>query len=258
MLKRLVLVLGFCLVSFAARAETVIVPQSSLSPSSGLYTTDFGSPWVANDDDSLLVELGFDFTFFGTTYDRVHVNNNGNLTFGRGLSEYFPAGLIGASMPIISAFFADIDTRGWGSGVVHTDTGTPGQLVVTWDRVGRYNRDASATNTFQIVLRADTFTVPSGEGVIGFFYGAMQWEVAATSQTAAVGFGDGLGNAVALEGSNLPALNTVLADRQIWFDRSLVAVPGPIAGAGLPVLVVVAAGIWLRRRRTAPPSRAAA
>lgn len=249
MLKKMVLAVGFCLVSFVARADTVIIPQSSLNPSAGLHTTDIGLPSSPNDDDTFLVDLGFDFTFLGTTYDQVHVNNNGNLTFGRGLRDYIPAGLIGAPMPIISAFFADIDTRGWGSGVVHTDTSTPGQLVVTWDAVGRYNRDASVTNTFQIVLRADDFAVPTGEGVIGLFYGAMEWEVTDTSTTAAVGFGDGLGNAVALEGSNQPGLNTVLDGKQIWFDRSLVAVPGPIAGAGLPVLVVAAAGLWLRRRR---------
>lgn len=259
MLKTMVLALDFCLVSFVARADTVIIPQSSLSPSSGLYTTEYGTPLAANDDASFPITFGFDFTFFGVTYNSVYVNNNGNLTFGSGLSSYVPDGLIGAFRPIISIFFSDVDTRASESGLVRYDTGTPGQLVVTWDRVGRYSYDASVKNTFQLVLRADSFAVPTGEGVIGFFYGAMQWEAAALSSTAAVGFGDGLGNAVAIEGSNRPGLYPVLDGKQIWFDRSLVAVPGPIAGAGLPVLVLTGMTFAWRRRRamSAPPPAAA-
>lgn len=258
MLKKIALAFGFLLASFAARADTVIVPQSSLSPSPGLYTTDFGSPFGRSDDSSFFVDLGFDFSFFGTSYDSLFVNNNGNLTFGSPLSTYIPDGLVGAYLPIISVFFSDIDTRPFESGFVYFDTSTPGQLVVTWDRVGRYRYAGDLLNTFQVVLRADDFAVPTGEGVIGFFYGAMEWEVTDTSTTAAVGFGDGLGNAVALDGSNQPGLNTVLDGKQIWFDRSLVAVPGPVAGAGLPILVVAGAALgWRSRRRRAAPSAAA-
>lgn len=251
MLRGILIAFALVVASSAAKADTTIIPQSSLSPSQGLYTTDFGTPMAAGDDRSFAVDLDFDFTFFGSVYGSLFVNNNGNLTFGRALGDYIPEGLTGAFQPIISAFFGDVDTRGIDSGVVHVNSDLPGQLVVTWDRVGYFDEGSDLLNTFQIVLRADDYLVPAGEGVIGFFYGVMQWEETETSTTAAVGTGDGLGQVVALEGSNEPGLNAVLENKHLWLDRSVVAVPGPIAGAGLPVAILAVIGLWRRRQRTA-------
>jgi hypothetical protein len=58
--------------------------------------------------------------------------------------------------------------------------------------------------------RGNNFDVPVGEGAIGFFYKTKAWEQTDTSQVAAVGFGDGLGNGEVLQSSFVPGLNTIL------------------------------------------------
>ena len=73
-----------------------------------------------NDDGSTgLTPIGFSANFFGTTYTSLFVNNNGNVTFNTALSTYTPFGLTSATgIPIIAPFFADVDTRGSGSGLL--------------------------------------------------------------------------------------------------------------------------------------------
>ncbi len=50
--------------------------------------------------------------FYGSNYNGLYVNNNGNVTFGSALSTFTP-GTIGAgsSLKIIAPFWADVDTR---------------------------------------------------------------------------------------------------------------------------------------------------
>jgi hypothetical protein len=55
---------------------------------------------------------------------------------GLGAAQKDPTGPTGASSPIISPYFGDVDTRNPASGVVHFQTNTANQLVVTWDQVG--------------------------------------------------------------------------------------------------------------------------
>lgn len=257
------------LVAGTAQAATQVVSQSSLTANGSYYTNDIGAVMVTtgggsnanvgdpsgrNDDGYRAIDLGFDVTFFGNTYSSLYINNNGNLSFGSGISAYEPQGPTGANAPLISAFFGDVDTRGAGSGVVHYQLDTAGQLVVTWDNVGYYDGNDDLLNAFQIVLRGDNFLIPTGEGSIGFFYKNMGWDDTETSDVAAAGFGDGAGNAVVIEGSTEPGLNTALANKSIWFNVNLEpvpptsAVPEPatwammIAGFGL-------IGVTLRRRR---------
>jgi hypothetical protein len=253
----------------AAGAATTVIPQSALTPSTSYYTDTLGPNIVTtgggnaanvggangrNDDGYMALNLGFDFTLFGNTYNSLFINNNGNLSFGNGISAYVPTGPTGANAPVISAWFGDVDTRNPASGLVHYNL-SGNELVVTWDDVGYYDAGANALNAFQIVLRSDDYVIPVGQGQIGFFYKNMGWESTNTSRTAAVGFGDGAGNSEVLEGSTLAGLNRVVANHNIWFDQNLAPVtpgPGAVPEPATWAMMILGFGVigaGMRRRR---------
>jgi hypothetical protein len=260
----------------AAQAGVLTIPNSNLKPSpgkytaGGYYTNDLGPNIITtgggnaanvgqadgrNDDGYMALNLGFNVTFFGHTYNSLFINNNGNVSFGSGISSYLPAGVTGANAPIISPFFGDVDTRGTGSGVVHYNLSAD-QLVVTWDNVGFYDEHGTPTDSFQLVLRKDGYTPAAGEGLIGFFYQSMGWEVTDTSTKAAVGFGDGEGNAQTIEGSLLPNVKDIVQNKYIWFGANLETVP-PVNGVpepsalALTMIGLLGAGLSARRKRKA-------
>ena len=254
-----------------AQGATVTIPVSALNPSPGVYTAggyytdslgqvavmtgggnaaNVGLASGRNDDGYMVLNLGFDFTFFGTTYSSLYLNNNGNVSFGAGISAYVPTGPTGADQPLISPFFGDVDTRNDQSGVLQYNLQAE-QLIVTWDAVGSFNSRGSPFNSFQLVIRSDDYAIPVGEGKIGFFYQEMGWERTATSQTAAVGFGDGVGNAEVLAGSNTPGMAAIVNNRYIWFDANLDPVdPNPVPLPGTLALASLAiAGLFGARSR---------
>jgi hypothetical protein len=221
------LVVAGSLSASTAQAAEIVVAQSALTADGNYYTNSIGSNTLGPNDDSSTsqIDLGFDFTFFGKTYSSLYINNNGNVSFDNRVSAYVPTGPTGVNVPIISAWFGDVDTRGTDSGLVHWQFDTANQLVITWDKVGYYDIKSDALASFQMVIRGDAFDTPAGEGTIGFFYQDMPWEVTETSLTSAIGFGDGEGNSVILEGSNTAGLNDVVANTHIWFNGDLAPVP---------------------------------
>lgn len=135
----------------------------------------------ANDDDSTgFITLPFAANFFGTTYGDLYVNNNGNVTFGNSTYEFTPQGLGPdyTGLPIIAAFFSDVDTEGELSGVVTYGTGTYAGHVafgVEFPHVGYYSSGDDRLNTFEIILtdRSDTGI---GNFDVYFNYNSIQWE----------------------------------------------------------------------------------
>jgi hypothetical protein len=257
----------------AAQAAVVTIPNTALHASpgkytaGGYYTNDLGTNIVTtgggnaanvgqadgrNDDGYMALDLGFNVTFFGQTYNSLFINNNGSVSFGSGISAYVPTGVTGVNAPIISPFFGDVDTRDPDSGVVRYNL-SANQLVVTWDNVGFFNQHATATDSFQLVLRGDGSVPVAGEGLIGFFYQTMGWEATDTNSLTAVGFGNGSGDGQTIDGSLLPGVKNIVQNRYIWFNANLetvppVDVPEPSALA-LTMIGLFGAGLSARRKR---------
>lgn len=158
-----------------------------------------------DDNSSGPVTLPFTANFFGGNYTQIYVNNNGNVTFGRPLSDYTPTGLDAdyRGAPIIAPFFADIDTTNAASGVTAYGTGTyAGRTAfgATWPAVGYFASKADKLNTFQVVLteRSDT---GAGNFDITYNYRSIQFETGDASggtnglggTSAAVGYSAGTG-----------------------------------------------------------------
>lgn len=267
----------FLLLGSTSRADVIIIPQSALIPSTDYYTDRIGGglgpvvvmtgggnangagdPSGRNDDGfSGPIPLGFTYNFFGTNYTSFFANNNGSISFGAGISSYIPTGPIGATQPVMSIFFGDVDTRNAASGVMHIRQDIPNQVIITWDQVGRFASRGDLLNSFQLVLRGPGYVVPPGEGTIGFFWRTTPWETTDTSTTIAVGFGDGTGNnAVILQGSNTPGLAAIVNNHSLWFNTNLQPVTAATA-IPEPATIALFAGVMglglaaRRSRRTA-------
>lgn len=219
----------------------------------------FGENVLTRNDDSYKtgVDLRTIFgasglNFFGTTYNYVSVNNNGNVTLSNnsysGLSTYTPFGLATGNYPIIAPFFADVDTRlsAGGEPLANQVTPTPGgtsrgsdivwydmdatgngKLTVTWDDVGYYSYKTDKLNAFQLQI------IGRGNGNfdIVFRYEAVNW----TTGGASGGVG-GLGGTVARAGYST-------GDGASWYELpqsgqqdpmlALETTPGNTGSAGL-------------------------
>lgn len=109
------------------------------------------------DDDSKQIPLPFAFPFYGVRYRSVHVNSDGNLTFGGGfnLTER-SLGMHAGGRPRISPLFTDLDpsvARNNGGVYVVSDSW---RVVVTWRFVPLYSDFGfGLPQTFQVRLYVD-------------------------------------------------------------------------------------------------------
>lgn len=159
-------------------------------------------PLAANDDGSSGgVPLGFPVRFGGQRFTQVFVNNNGNLTFGAALSTFSPVPLAQVGRRVIAPFFADVDTRAAGSGLVRYGTATIGgrrAFITLYQDVGYYDRKANRLNSFQVAL-IEQGARGSGDFDIEFNYSKIRWESGDASggsnglggRSARVGWADG-------------------------------------------------------------------
>lgn len=161
------------------------------------------------------VPLGFSINFFGTIYDSLYINTNGNITFDEPLSTFTPFDLTTTERVIIAPFFSDVDTR-VGNPVVFGQNTVDGRPAfgVTWPGVGCYDRNTPGLNYFQVIL-IDRSDIAPGDFDIEFNINSIQWETGEASggnsscqggAAARVGYSNGSGNPgtfFELEGSGL-------------------------------------------------------
>jgi len=135
----------------------------------------------ANDDESTgSIPLPFPVDFYGTTYESMYINNNGNVTFDAPLETYTPFGIAGSERVIIAPFFADVDTRPAGSDVTQYGYGDAlyeghRAFCVNWVNVGYYNQHTDKLNSFQLLL-VEREDAGVGAFDIVFNYDTIQWE----------------------------------------------------------------------------------
>lgn len=124
-----------------------VMPDTSLNLGQLVYQGDDG--WVTRN-------LPFSFTFYGRTYNTVYVNNNGNIAFSGGDSNYSPGtNSLLLPQPRIAAFWADlINDRSNPDSGLYINSQIPGRFVVTWFQQLRYFQ-VPGPNTIQMTLFPD-------------------------------------------------------------------------------------------------------
>jgi len=155
---------------------------------------DTYATFAGNDDGSIgPFTLPFNFDLYGSTYNQVWINNNGNLTFTGALGTFTASGFP-ISTPMVAAFWADVDTR---TGNLVRYKINPTNMIVTFPGVGYYSTHLDKLNTFQIIITNGNDPLIGVGNNVAFYYGDMQW----TTGDASSGSG-GFGGVPATVGVN--------------------------------------------------------
>ncbi|MEZ5588089.1 MAG: hypothetical protein R3E46_13530 [Sedimenticolaceae bacterium] len=125
------------------------------------------------DDASAAVGLGFNFDFFGSSYNTINVNSNGNITFGTGDTDFSESvSEFLSDQPRIAGWWDDLNPAAGGS---VDATGDANSMVVTFTGVPQFANTDS--NNFSITLFSDGAIeifldrLTSTDGIVGISAG---------------------------------------------------------------------------------------
>lgn len=173
------------------------------------------------DDDSRLIPIPFAFPFFGSTYNVVYINSDGNLSFSEAdhQSSERSLGRMTAGPPRISPLFDDLDPSLSTAGVrVLSENG---RLVVSWAGVPEYqDAGVGAKQTFQVRLYPDgriEFSwsdVTSLGAVVGIAPGSLKGSTSLVSFTA--GSGSEFSSTVAERFGDTEEVDVILAGQKFY------------------------------------------
>lgn len=103
------------------------------------------------DDTFANVTLGFAFPFFGTTYNDIYVNSNGNITFGSGDTDWTESVYeFLDDQPRIGGIWDDLNPS---QGGTVDATGDSSSMTVSFEDVPEYY--STGSNTFSITIYAN-------------------------------------------------------------------------------------------------------
>jgi hypothetical protein len=171
---------GLLMITFAVLAATLSGSASAAAVRSGFDANSL----ARNDDGSVGSALPFTINFFGNSYSALFINNNGNVTFDSALGTFTPFPINTTNRVIIAPFFADVDTRGSGSGIVTYGSGTVDgrpAFGVNWVDVGYYSGHFDKLNSFQLVI-IDRSDIDPGDFDFELNHDQIQWETGDASQ----------------------------------------------------------------------------
>ena len=124
-------------------------------------------------EDIAVVPLGFDFNFYGVTYDEITVNSNGYISFVRNdMSSFRNYNIPGAGgpSPMVAAFWDDLKVGHNNSAKVYRYV-TDEYVVIQWYEVETYQNDSD--NNFQMIIynpEYQSHSTPTGDGEIKIQY----------------------------------------------------------------------------------------
>ncbi|MFN3968232.1 HYR domain-containing protein [Flavobacterium sp.] len=205
--------------NLSSRSNTNVAQSTAVNcyiPPDATYTN-----FPGNDDGSVGIALPFQFSLYGTNYNTVFINNNGNLTFTAPSGSFDPVGFP-TNTPMVAPFWADVDTR-VGNTVKYKVS--PTRLIVTWPGVGYYNQNVSKLNTFQVVITNGNDPLIGLGNNVAFYYGDMQWTTGEAATNGGIG---GFGGVPATAGINKgDGINFIQIGR---FNQNNTNYGGPLSG----------------------------
>ncbi len=206
-----------------------------ISPSSGGSGTSVGlTDYSEYEDDVVIMDLPFAFTYYGQTFTKMSVCSNGWISMGgTDLRHYrnWTLPSLGTPDNLIAVYWDDLLIQSGDSGIYYWFDAANHRLIVEWDNVA--NSVTGVSETFQVILEDPTFNAgDTGDGIITMNY---QDVTATHSETgyATVGIqNEDRNDAVLYTYYNLyPAgAATLAANRSITFRTVIPQAQGTLAG----------------------------
>jgi gliding motility-associated-like protein len=153
-------------------------------PPDGTYTDAF--PGGSDDGSTSQLSIPFNFCLYGTNYNSLYVNNNGNVSFDMSYGTFSSSAFPSSSYVMVAPFWGDVDTRG--TGTVQYKI-TPTAMYINWVAVGYYSSYTDKVNTFQLIITNGSDPILPPGNNIAFCYGDMQWTTGDASGGMQTGFG---------------------------------------------------------------------
>lgn len=140
------------------------------------YALERGLPLPLEDDDFAVVELPFEFPYYGERYRRAYVHSDGNLTFKYPEASSTPRNFSRAmgGPPRVAPLFRDLDPSRGGQVAFETRAAS---VAINWLRVPEFMETGiGARQSLQAVLHRDgviefRYGEVTGDAVVGIFPG---------------------------------------------------------------------------------------